>query len=66
VELTRGVLGASQRPMIGGFGFGWDRKAPGSSTLTAASLALWAVDAPTVQRPRRRQPGEGGRTAIVL
>ncbi len=66
VELSRGVLGAKQRPMIGGSGFGWDRHAPGSSTLTAASLALWGVDASTVLRPRRRQPGEGGRTATVL
>ena len=66
VELTRGVLGAKQRPMVGGQGFGWDRKAPGSSTLTAASLALWGVDSSTVERPRRRKPGKGGRTATVL
>jgi len=66
VELTRGVLGAKQRPMVGGQGFGWDRQAPGSSTLTAASLALWGVDSPTVLRPRRRRPGEGGRRAVVL
>ncbi|MDQ3485445.1 MAG: hypothetical protein M3445_08590 [Actinomycetota bacterium] len=66
VELSRGVLGAKQRPLVGGQGFGWDRKAPGSSTLTAASLALWGVDAANVQRPRRRKPGEGGRRAIVL
>jgi hypothetical protein len=58
VELTRGVLGASQRPLSGGQGFGWDRKAAGSSTLIAASLAVWGVDSTTVLRPRRRKPGE--------
>jgi hypothetical protein len=66
VELTRGVLGAAQRPMVGGQGFGWDRKAPGSSVLIAASLALWGVDSTTVLRPRRRKPGESGRRAMVL
>ncbi|HUG50570.1 MAG TPA: hypothetical protein VLZ78_06190 [Terrimesophilobacter sp.] len=50
VELSRAVLGAKQRPMMGGQAFGWDRKAPGSSVLIAASLALWGVDA---DRPRR-------------
>jgi hypothetical protein len=35
VELTRGVLSAKQRPMLGGQAFGWDRKAPGSSVLVA-------------------------------
>ena len=40
VELSRGVLGAKQRPLLGGRAFGWDRKAPGSSALIAASLAL--------------------------
>lgn len=67
VELSRGVLGAKQRPMAGGQAFGWERKAPGSSVLLAASLALWAVDAPEVERPRRRRPGEGGaRRAVVI
>ncbi len=67
VELSRGVLGAKQRPMVGGQGFGWDRKASGSSTLIAASLALWGVDSATVLRPRRRKPGEAGdRRAVVL
>lgn len=66
VELTRGILGATQRPMVGGQGFGWERKAAGSSTLIAASLAVWGVDSTTVQRPRRRKPGEGGRRAIVI
>jgi phage terminase large subunit-like protein len=63
VELSRGVLGAKQRPMIGGQAFGWERKAPGSSALLAASLAVWGVDAANILRPRRRRPGEsGGRT----
>lgn len=67
VELTRGVLGAKQRPMVGGQGFGWDRKGGGSSALIAASLALWGVDSSTVLRPRRRKPGESGdRRATVL
>ena len=66
VELTRGILGATQRPMVGGQGFGWERKAPGSSTLIAASLAVWGVDSTTVKRPRRRKPGEGVRRGVVL
>ena len=67
VELTRGMLGAKQRPMVGGQGFGWERKAAGSSTLIAASLALWGVDSATVQRPRRRKPGEvSARRGTVL
>lgn len=67
VELTRGVLGAKQRPMVGGQGFGWERKPAGSSTLIAGSLAVWGVDSTTVLRPRRRKPGEGdARTATVL
>lgn len=54
VELTKAVLNAKQRPMMGGSAFGWDRRAAGSSTLIAAALALWGVigcDKPT--RPRR-------------
>ncbi|WP_157742835.1 hypothetical protein [Mycobacterium intracellulare] len=43
VELSRGVLSAEQRPMLGGQAFGWDRKATGSSVLIAASLAVWGV-----------------------
>lgn len=65
-ELTRGVLGAQQRPMLGGAAFGWDRKGPGSTVLIAASLALWGVDAKVVGRPRVRLPGESGRRATVL
>jgi hypothetical protein len=67
VELSRGVLGAKQRPMVGGQAFGWDRKAPGSNALLAASLALWGVDSPTVLRPRRRRSGEvSSRRAVVM
>ena len=65
VELSRGVLGAKQRPMLGGQGFGWDRKGAGSSTLIAASLALWGVDAERPLRPRRRPPGEGRRATVI-
>lgn len=67
VELSRGILGAKQRPMVAGQAFGWDRKVPGSSALIAGSLALWTFGAPNVERPRRRRPGEGGsRRASVL
>jgi phage terminase large subunit-like protein len=62
VELTRGVLSAKQRPMLGGQAFGWDRKAPGSSVLIAASLALWGVTCERPERPRRKP---GGRVATV-
>lgn len=65
VELSRGVLGAKQRPLLGGQAFGWDRKAPGSSALIAASLALWGVDAERPLRPRRKAPGER-RGVIVM
>jgi hypothetical protein len=34
------VLGAKQRELLGDQVFGWDRTAPGSSALIAASLAL--------------------------
>lgn len=50
VELSRGVLGARQRPMLSGAQWAWDRKAPGSSVLIAASLALYGV---TAERPKR-------------
>jgi hypothetical protein len=63
VEMTRAVLGAKQRPMLGGQAFGWDRKAPGSSVLVAASLALYGVDCDRPLRPRRR---ESQRIAIVM
>lgn len=53
VELSRGVLAARQRPMLGGQGFAWDRKASGSSTLIAASLALHGTTTPRPSRPRR-------------
>lgn len=66
VELSAGVLGARQRPMLAGQGFGWDRKAPGSSTLIAASAALWGVEAEKVKRPRRAQDVEDERRAVVL
>ena len=59
VELTRAVLSAKQRPMLGGQAFGWDRKAPGSSVL----LAFWGVDCERPARPRR---GSGQRRVIVL
>ena len=65
-ELTRAVLGARQRPMMGGHVFGWDRKAPGSSVLLAASLALWGVEAQTVERPLRALPGKSGGGIAVL
>lgn len=61
IELSTGVLGAKQRPMMGGAAFGWDRKAPGSSVLIAASLALYGV---TVERPRRPQPAERRRIVV--
>ncbi len=63
VELTRGVLSAKQRPMLGGQSFGWDRKAPGSSALVAVSLALWGVDCDRPARPRR---GSGQRVGIAM
>jgi hypothetical protein len=63
LELTRAVLSAQQRPMLGGAAFGWDRKAPGSSVLVAASLAVWGVSCVRPARPRRR---EGSREAIIL
>lgn len=63
VELSTGVLGAKQRPMMAGNAFGWDRKAPGSSVLIAASLALWGVDAP---RPLRPTANLNPRRAVVL
>ena len=66
VELTRGVLGAQQRPMVAGQGFGWDRRGPGSSALIAASLAVWGVDADAVKRPRRRRPGEPSGARVVV
>lgn len=64
VELSRGVLSAKQRPMLGGQAFGWDRKTPGSSALIAASLALWGVTCVRPTRPRRNTTGE--REAIIL
>lgn len=66
VELTRAILGARTRVMSAGQGFGWDRKAPGSSTLIAASLALWAVDYDKPQRPRRPLPGEPSSRRIIV
>ena len=61
VELTRGVLGARQRPI--GQAFGWDRKAPGSSTLIAASLAAYGVTMERPKRPRARA-SEGSITVL--
>lgn len=64
VELSRGVLSAKQRPMLGGQAFGWDRKAPGSSVLIAASLALWGVTCLRPARPGRRSGST--RQAVAL
>ncbi|OBJ58962.1 hypothetical protein A9W94_15850 [Mycobacterium asiaticum] len=64
VELSRGVLSAKQRPMLGGQAFGWDRKAPGSSVLIAASLAVWGVTCMRPARPGRRSPRD--RRQVVL
>ncbi|OBK82481.1 hypothetical protein A5649_09105 [Mycolicibacter heraklionensis] len=64
VELSRGVLSAKQRPMLGGQAFGWDRKAPGSSVLVAASLALWGVSCFRPARPYVRRTGP--REALIL
>ncbi|MGQ9407987.1 hypothetical protein [Mycolicibacterium gilvum] len=64
VELSRGVLSAKQRPMMGGQAFGWDRKAPGSSALIAASLALWGVSCVRPARPFGSR--SGSREAIIL
>ncbi|BCO57889.1 hypothetical protein KN246_14710 [Mycobacterium intracellulare] len=64
VELSRGVLSAKQRPMLGGQAFGWDRKAPGSSVLIAASLAVWGVTCMRPTRPGRRTTGD--RREVVL
>lgn len=64
VELSRGVLGARQRPMLGGQAFGWDRKAPGSSALIAVSLALWGVTCVRPARPYGRRAGP--REAVIL
>jgi hypothetical protein len=63
VELTRGVLSAKRRPMLGGQAFGWDRKAPGSSVFIAASLALWGVTCDKPARPRR---SASARTATIM
>lgn len=68
LELTRAVLGAKQRPI--GQAFGWDRKAPGSSVLIAASLAVFGVTCPRPQRPRRSssrpQRASAGRRRVVV
>lgn len=62
VELSKGVLEARQRPMLGGQAFAWDRKAAGSSALIAASLALWGAE---VRRPRLpRVAVAGGRDRV--
>lgn len=53
VELSKAVLGAKQRPMLGGQAFGWDRKGAGSSVLVAVSLAVWGVDCERPKRPTR-------------
>ncbi len=65
VELSKGVLGAKQRPMLGGQAFGWDRKAPGSSVLIAATLALWGVGCERPARPKRGD-GQGRRAALLM
>lgn len=53
VELTKAVVNAKQRPMLGGQAFGWDRKASGSSVLVAVTLALFGVGCDKPTRPRR-------------
>ncbi len=63
VELSKGVLAAKQRPMLGGAAFGWDRKAPGSSALIAATLAVYGVQC---ERPLRPKRGDGQRRAALL
>ena len=65
VELSKAVLGAKQRPMLGGQAFGWDRKAPGSSVLIAATLALWGVQCDRPARPKRGD-GQGRRAALLM
>lgn len=64
VELSRGVLAAKRRPMLGGSVFGWDRKAPGSSALIAASLALWGVGADAVAPPML-DPADDGSVVVL-
>lgn len=70
LELTKAILGARQRPI--GQAFGWDRKAPGSSVLIAASLALFGVTCQRPMRPllsatRARRPHTSrGRGVVVL
>lgn len=39
------------------------RRAPGSSALIAASLALWGVE---VERPRRPRVSQGGGKVLVM
>ncbi len=63
LELTKAVLGAKQRPI--GQSFGWDRKAPGSSVLIAASLALFGVSVPRPVRPRRGERRERRATLLM-
>ncbi len=65
VELSRGVLGARQRPMLGGQAFAWDRKGPGSSVLIAASLALWGVEAERPRRPVVKRSGRSGKVFVL-
>lgn len=62
VELTRAALGAKQRPMMGGAAFGWERRAPGSSVLIAASLALFGVEC---ERPLRPSLNASRRRVVV-
>lgn len=62
VELLRAVFSVRQRPTLGGNRFGWDRKAPGSTVLIEASLALFGVDC---QRPARPGRAAGQRVGIA-
>lgn len=62
VELTRAALGAKQRPMMGEAAFGWERRAPGSSVLIAASLALFGVEC---ERPLRPSLNASRRRIVV-
>ncbi|WP_374928608.1 hypothetical protein [Kytococcus sedentarius] len=66
VELTKGIHAAQQRAMMGGQGFTWERRASGSSVLLAASLAVWGLEYPEVERPRRAKRGERGDGTITV
>lgn len=63
-ELATGIVNATPRPLRGGFA--WDRKAGGSSSLIAASLAVYGVEClsaadHTMRRLVRNPRGGSGR-----